>query len=83
MTYVIKSVILSLAISSCTSEISIISDNDKQRSLNHINEISDASSSLRSNYGVPNLSNFVGFSYSRASIAGPKTRFINFRERVR
>ena len=82
MNNVIKSVILSLLISSCTSEITNIGDNEKQRNLNHINEISGVSSSIRSNFGAPNLQNFVGFSYSRASITGPKTRFINFRERV-
>ena len=44
----------------------------------HINGIREP---LRApSFKVNNLPDFVGFSYSRASLGGPKSRFINFEE---
>ena len=78
----IKCVPVLLALSITTGEIAKAKGEQNQRDLNHISDQSDILLAPRSNFGTFPLPDFVGFSYSRASIGGPKTRFINFRERV-
>ena len=51
--------------------------NTNQRSLNDIRATSKVFG-----FGVDNLHDFVGFSYSRALLGRPKTRFISFEEEV-
>ena len=77
------SVVLLCAIPFCTSEIKDNKNAENSRTLNHVSSTSDILPSLRSGLNNFNLPDFVGFSYSRASIGGPKTRFIYFTERVR
>ena len=78
----VKWVSMLLAITIATGEITNSKGKQNQKDLNHISDQSDLLLAPRSNFGTFQLPNFVGFSYSRASIGGPKTRFINFRERV-
>ena len=78
----VKCVPILLVITISDGEITNSKGEQNQRNLNHISDQSDLLLAPRSNFGTFQLPNFVGFSYSRASIGGPKTRFINFRERV-
>ena len=82
MLVLVKYVPILLVISIATGEITNSKGEQNRKKLNHISDQSDLLLAPRSNFGTFQLPNFVGFSYSRASIGGPKTRFINFRERV-
>ena len=61
----------------CNGEIEPHSADQNQRAFNHI-----PGSSKGSGFNIYNLPDFVGFSYSRASLGGPKNRFISFEKKV-
>ena len=62
---------------SCSAEVDIHDNEQNQRNFNKITPLSKLNG-IRA-FDMPD---FVAFSYSRASIGGPKTRFIKFEEKV-
>ena len=62
---------------SCNAEVDIHDNEQKQTNFNQIAPLSKLNG-IRA-FDMPD---FVGFSYSRALIGGPKTRFIKFEEKV-
>ena len=70
-------VLLILPLWPCSAEVDLHDNEQKQRNFNQIAPLSKLNG-IRA-FDMPDL---VGFSYSRASIGGPKTRFIKFEEKV-
>ena len=70
-------ILLTVGSSLCNGEIEHHAADHNQRALNNI-----PGSSKGSGFNIYNLPDFVGFSYSRASLGGPKNRFINFEKKV-
>ena len=69
--------LLILPLWSCSAEVDLHDNEQKQRNFNQIAPLSKLNG-IRA-FDMPD---FVGFSYSRALIGGPKTRFIKFEEKV-
>ena len=55
-------------------------DSDTSHNQRSLNDIRTTSKGV--GFGINNLHDFVGFSYGRALLGRPKTRFISFEEEV-
>ena len=77
MVFIWKLALLVVSLYSCNCELEKRENENHERSLNYISETSKGS-----RFNIYNLPDFVGFSYSRASVNGPKNRFINFEQKV-